>query len=44
MTQSVAPIRSPRYAGRFAVAAPEYGIPYLSEAALTIAAPHPRST
>ena len=42
MTQSVTPILSSRYSGRFAIAAPEYGIPYLSEAALTITAPHDR--
>lgn len=42
MTQSVAPILSARYRGRFAVAAPEYGIPYLSEASLTMTAPHDR--
>lgn len=42
MTQPVTPILSARYNGRFAVAAPEYGIPYLSEAVLVMAAPHDR--
>ncbi|MDB5295458.1 MAG: AraC family transcriptional regulator [Phycisphaerales bacterium] len=42
MTEPVKPILSARYAGRFAVAAPEFGIPYLSEASLTMAAPHDR--
>ena len=42
MTQPVTPILSSRYSGRFAVAAPEFGIPYLSEATLTMTAPHDR--
>jgi AraC-like DNA-binding protein len=42
MPQTIPPIASPRYQGRFAVTAPELGIPYLAEAELTIAAPHDR--
>src|SRR5690349_1607281 len=39
---NVAIINSPRYRGRFAIAVPEFGIPYLAEATLTIVTPHDR--
>jgi AraC-like DNA-binding protein len=42
MAQTIPPIDSPRYQGRFAVAAPELGMPYLAEAALTMTSPHDR--
>lgn len=42
MPQSVQPINSPRYRGRYAIAAPELGIPYLAEAGLFINAVHDR--
>ncbi len=44
MPQSVEPIISPRYKGRFAIAAPELGIPYLAEAGLFITSAHDRHT
>ncbi|QOV87337.1 AraC family transcriptional regulator [Humisphaera borealis] len=42
MSSSLTPINSPRYKGRFAIAAPEVGIPYLAEAGLEITSPHER--
>lgn len=42
MSRTLPPIHSSRYQGRFAVAAPEVGIPYLAEASLQIVAAHDR--
>jgi AraC-like DNA-binding protein/mannose-6-phosphate isomerase-like protein (cupin superfamily) len=42
MADTVTPKTSARYRGRFAVTAPEVGIPYLTEAALSMTGPHDR--